>query len=153
MFNNKLNYSLLGGIAVGLLATFGFAPEANAQELIRSNITPRSVNETNPTIDPNNIRSNVIAPGIRSNLTVIANDLNTTFDELLSDDTIGQIALSPSGAEVIADLQAADGITVDQGNVQQVEQQVPRVDAAGGVLSVEPTQPASVPEVLRVIED
>ncbi|MFP4135105.1 MAG: hypothetical protein ACLFRN_11145 [Halothece sp.] len=154
MFKNRLSYSLIGGIAIGALAAIGFAPEANAQELIRSNLTPRGADQSN--INTTNIRSNVVAPGVRSNLSLIANELNTSVDTLLSNSTIGQIAISPAGAEVLSSLQAADGITADPNNPDQfnVEQQVPRVGAdEAGVIPVEPTQPASVEEALNVVEE
>lgn len=153
MFNTRLRYSLVGGIAIGVLATFGLASDVNAQELIRSNITPRGVNESN--INTGNIRSNVIAPRVRSNLSAIADQLNTSVDALLSDDTIGQISLSPSGAEVLSSLQAADGITGpdEEGNFQ-VEQQVPRVGAeTTGVASFDPPEEASVQNTLNLIEE
>lgn len=126
MFNVKLKHSLIGGMTVGVLAIFGFAPEAKSQRLIRSNIAPRPVRSN--LVVPQQIRSNVLAPNVRSNLSTIANNLNTTVDDLLSNVTIAQIAISPSGAEVLASLEAANGITETSGQfevedtVQLVEQ-------------------------------
>lgn len=126
MFNNRLRNSLIGGMTVGVLAILGFAPEAKSQELIRSNIAPRPVRSN--LVVPQQIRSNVLAPSVRSNLTVIANDLNTTVDDLLSNLTIAQIAISPSGAQVLSSLQAAGGITETSGGQFDVEETVDLVE-------------------------
>jgi hypothetical protein len=146
--------SLIGGAAIALLAVTGFGQEANAQQPIRSNITPRSVRSN--LVPTTNIRSNLLAPSVQDQLSVIAEELGTTVETLLQDQQIAEIAQSPVGADVLNSLVEADGITgtapnfeVDSGEGGTVPVESPE---AVSVLPVESPAGASVENTLSILD-
>ncbi|WP_041235258.1 hypothetical protein [Dactylococcopsis salina] len=134
---------ILLGTTIALLATLGLTQEAKAQQQpVRSNIAPRPVRSN--LVPTTNIRSNLLAPSVQDALNSLANDLDTTVDELLSNQQIAEIALSPSGAEVLNSLQEADGITGTEGNFT--------VDSNVPVATVETPQSVSVGTTLDILD-
>lgn len=136
MFNHFLKLSLLGGTMVSLLAMTGFNAEVQAQEQvrsrIRSDITPRRAERSR--VDTSSLSADQLSPQVQESLQQTAEQFNTTVDQLLQDPGIAQIAVSPSGAEVLQSLREAQGITVTNDEVTSVESVVPRIspEATGG---------------------
>ncbi|AFZ49134.1 hypothetical protein Dacsa_0332 [Dactylococcopsis salina PCC 8305] len=140
---NRKKMPILLGTTIALLATLGLTQEAKAQQQpVRSNIAPRPVRSN--LVPTTNIRSNLLAPSVQDALNSLANDLDTTVDELLSNQQIAEIALSPSGAEVLNSLQEADGITGTEGNFT--------VDSNVPVATVETPQSVSVGTTLDILD-
>ena len=139
---------LLLGTTIALFASLGSNQDVKAQE-IRSNIAPnavRTVEDSN--IEVNDLQPESLSQEAQTSLGNVADDLEVTVAELLSDPTIAEISASPSGKAVLDSLLANDGITVTPSGDFTVVNQISQPSVA----SVAAPQRVSVEATLDILD-
>lgn len=148
---------ILFGTAIALFAGLGLSQEVKAQEQpIRSNIAPRSANES--TIDTSNVESGSLSQNAQDNLQNLADSLSNdevtvTVDNLLSDQQLAEIMISGKGADVLNSLQEANAIqvTTDNGEVTSISIDIDDGSPFFSTVPVETSQGASVENTLSIL--